>query len=163
MAGHKTCLITFNAMSIVRVDGSSQAALRTENIEKTEPVEERDIALVRRDITPVRSVNHADVKVPERQRIAPPVVREWLLPERLRQPLPAINDRLSHERLHRQLTAMGIKVHPLQAGRKLFDDVVLTDSILSQQRSRIMKDKIDDDVDDGAGLEVSGRFTSRDG
>ena len=83
----------FNAMSMVRVDGTSLAVVNRENTESTEPVE------IREEPTPVRWRNDAEVKTPERERIPQPVVKKVLLPERslserLPMPRPAISEEL---------------------------------------------------------------------
>lgn len=88
----------FNAMSMVRVDGSRETAVKTGYIEGTAPVEEMDTI-------PVRLVDPAEVRVPETERILLPVVREYLLAEPLRRSRPAISERLVYERLCRSPSA----------------------------------------------------------
>ena len=124
----------FNAMSMIRVDGTSLAVVNTEEIEQTEPVEEEDTMAV-------RSVDHAEVKTPERKRTPQPVVRERLLPEPVLRsrparpviserslseqsftPLPVIEERLSREPSHWQLSDLGFHGQPLPAGSELFDN-----------------------------------------
>ena len=153
----------FNAMSMVRVDGTSLAVVNSERIETTEPVE------IREESTQVVSMNDAEVKTPERKRIPQPVVKKVLLPERSLserlpmprpaisedllagrsvRPLPVIDERLSREPSHWKLTDMGFHGHPLPGGREVFDDGGSIASFLNDMGYPIVNNKIDgnDDV-----------------
>ena len=166
----------FNAMSMVRVDGTSLAVVSSESIETTEPVE------IREESTPVVSVNDDEVKTPERKRTPQPVVKKVLLPERAlserlrmpraavgedlvagrsRGPLPVIDERLSHELSHWKLSDLGLQGHPLAGGRKLFDDGGSIVSFLNDMSYQIAKNKTDDG--DGVHVEVSDGLRSGDG
>lgn len=118
----------FNAMSMVRVDGSRETGVKTGYIEETVPLEERDTL-------PVSSVDRAEVSVPKTERILLSVARAYLLAEPLRRSRPAISERFVHGRFcrpsvpdegisqassHWQLADLGFQGHS-PGGRMWYD------------------------------------------